>query len=777
VRRPFAVPALAAVAGASIAAVQPAPPWIPAAGAVLAAIAAAVAPRRFRIPCLAAFALLAVWLRGEIAWRRPARDDVARRLTEEPVLGSIEGRVVAPPLVLERDIDHPPRRSTFVVELERARFADGWRAASGRLLVRLPGISPRLCHGDRVRCDGRLHRPKRPRSPGAADGARALRVHGIRAICQAETWGNVRRVSAAPPWHPMRLIGAVRARAAEALAASLPRREAAVAMALLLGERRDFPDDLRQRFQRCGTIHVFAISGAHVGVLAALARLVLGLLLGARPRAIAAALVAFVAAYALLTGAAPSVRRASWMIGIYVGADLLGKRRDPIHALAATLFLLLVLHPPDLLDVGFQLSFVAVGSLLLLTPRFASTRVPAWLRRPAQASAVSFAATAGTTPLSLWYFNLVAPAAIAANLFVWIPAGAVLSIGMAFLLSSVAAPPLQDVLSPALGLSIRLLVAVPRFFDGLPAGHFYLPAPPAAAVAGAYAILAITAWRARGRARWTIPGALLAAAVAVLSSVLRPPGAPEIAILDVGQGLSTYLRLPSGTTLLYDAGSSGYPEVGTRIVAPFLWERGVRRLDWLVLSHEHADHLNAAAAIAERFSIGAVAVATRFGEHVEGEGARALRRLSAMGIPIRRLRRGDAMDTDGGLERIAVLHPPHLDGGDGEMLPFAENDASLTLLVEAGATRVLLPGDLQEAGCTSLLESGADLSCEILVVPHHGGRCERLPELLEAAKPQEAFLSARRSFPSSSTIAELEARRIRWSATYEAGTISRPLRR
>ncbi|MBI1853453.1 MAG: ComEC/Rec2 family competence protein [Planctomycetes bacterium] len=774
-RRPLIPLALAAVVGAVLAFLVPASPWLLALAGI-SLVAASLVSRVGLIACLSVAALAIAWVRGDDAWRRPPKDDLSRLLTDEPLLARVEGRVAFPPIVLDRDVQHPPDRSTFIVDVERARFGDGESVVSGRMLVRLPGIAPRLDWGDRVRIDGRVHRPRRPRSPGALDVARSLRANDVRVVLDGECDANVARITHAPAWHPLRIVGRLRARFAETLSRALPPREATLAIALLIGERRDFPRELRERFQRCGTIHVFAISGAHVVILAGLVRLALGLVLGSRPRAMAAALLAFVAIYTLIAGAAPSVLRASWTIAVYVGADLLFRRRDPLQALAASLLGLVLAWPPNVTDVGFQLSYVSVASLVLLVPRFDRHAFPRALVRPLEALALSAAASFGTTPLVLWHFDLVVPVSLLANLAIGLPAAAALGLGMGLLMASLVVPPIVALLAPLLRLSLDALVASQWLFDVLPAAHFYLPTPPLGSVAAAYAVLAIVAWRARGR--WqsliVIGGGIAATLVVVVPCLLRSAAPAELAVVDVGQGSCTYIHFEEGATILYDAGSSGYPEIATTVVAPFLWNRGVRRIDWLVLSHEDADHVNAAAAIAERFSIGGVAVSCRFGADPSCAGARALARVAAMGVPVRRVSRGDEIPIAGTRGRVRVVHPPH---DVTDLVPASDNDASLSLRVETDGKGVLLLGDLQEAGVRAILAGGDDLTSDFLVVPHHGARCPALADLFAAACPREVFVSARRSFPAEDTMATLAASRVPWSATYLEGTIVRSLRR
>jgi competence protein ComEC len=243
------------------------------------------------------------------------------------------------------------------------------------------------------------------------------------------------------------------------------------------------------------------------------------------------------------------------------------------------------------------------------------------------------------------------------------------------------------------------------------------------------------------RPRWQV--ALLCAWILV---GLAPPLAraatrgPELrcSFVAVGHGACVIIEAPSGQTLLYDAGSLGSPEYATQSVAGFLWERGILRIDGIILSHADVDHYNAVPGLLERFHVGTVYVSPvmfdGIGASGPSGGPEELRRaIDEAGVPIREIWAGDRLRVGPDVV-IEVLHPPR------EGVIGSDNANSVTLAVEYGGRHVLLPGDLESPGLEDVMAE-LPYDCDVVLAPHHGSRRSDPPGFAAWCTPEWVVIS------------------------------------
>jgi competence protein ComEC len=238
--------------------------------------------------------------------------------------------------------------------------------------------------------------------------------------------------------------------------------------------------------------------------------------------------------------------------------------------------------------------------------------------------------------------------------------------------------------------------------------------------------------------------------------------------LDVGHGLAAVLHLPNGNTLLYDAGLLGNPRYGGQIVSEYLWSRGVRRIDALVLSHADVDHYNVVPFLHERFAIRMVFLAPSFLDFRQRSVQALMEALDRRDVPIRFCWREDRLK--GGGVDLRVLHPP------AQSAAGSDNAASLVLLVSYGEGRLLLTGDLEGSGVAELLAMPAP-RVDVLLLPHHGSPAANPPELFAWADPRIVVVSQRRSQVRSLELAAQRRQGIEALSTAEGGAIAVTLER
>lgn len=526
----------------------------------------------------------------------------------------------------------------------------------------------------------------------------------------------------------------------------------ALARGLVLGDTDLFEPGTVQELRRTGLAHLLAVSGFNVAVLLA----VVGAGAGRRRRWPRATLfVATIAVYLALVGGAPSLQRASIMALAGVLVFVLKRPGSAPQALALAAGLLVACAPEALFDVGFQLSFGATACLLIFAARWSGAF--GLLPRPVGAAfATSLAAQVGTLPSSVEAFGGLAPVAPLLNLLA-IPWSAL------WMVLDLLWTALALLLPPAARLTRSLLDVGAWPLSALEA----LPPSPwiAAWVSGgwlagtALALSVVIAVESLG----TRFGRLWLLAPLILAGERLPPNGETLAVFaDVGQG-DAALIVGSAASVLVDGGGTLGRDLGSAVLWPLVSERAAAHLDLVILSHADSDHCAGLASLARYVSFDQVWLPP-----LVGPAPCVVKLAAAAGGRARWPRQGERFERPGLV--VEVLHPR------GSDRPPDDNAASLVVRVDAGGRSILLPGDI--GGLAERLvaaRAGATLRCDLLKVPHHGSATSSGAELLTAARPRWAVVSAgvRNSFghPSDAVLQRLAARGVRTLRTDLQGEV------
>ena len=670
--------------------------------------------------------------------------------------GTVQAAIGDDSRVIEGTAADDPRprgeRQQLVLEdLRLATEGDAAQPTAGRVLVWLPrGVV--VVAGDRVRLESSLEEPQD--FEGFAYRAYLAR-QGIAAIASART------VAIIGHQLPPIAEGArgVRAWLLRGLNEVVPEPEAALAAGIVLGVRSGIDPAINDAFAVAGLTHVVAISGCNIAIVAALAAAAsrpLGRLPSGRWLAAGAAVLA-VAGYVLLTGASPSVLRAALMAGALLMARLGGSRSHALSALALAALIMVLVAPTVVWDVGFQLSSLATAGLVWFAAPFERrlARWPALLREPV---ALTMAAQVTTLPVILLNFERLSLVAPLANVVV-VPLVPVvmLTSGLAALVGTVhgGLGMVGDALAWAAGgsawLYLRVMIVAGRAAASLPLASVPLAPPPWLAAAWYPLVLLFVARGSRrehdaersgsgegGMATGLLrPRVLVAATLGVLAALTvltQPDGRLHVMALDVGQGDAILVVAPGGETLLVDGGPD--PDLILRRLAeklPF-WQR---RLDIVVLSHPHEDHVAGLLPAIERFDVGAVLGPGR--DYPNPSYGRFTELAMAEGPGVYRLARAGQRLSLGTAE-IRVLYPSDLDAA-APLIDDDINNASVVMLLISGTFSALLDGDADAPVEALLLERDEVPDVDLLKVSHHGSETSTTPELLAAAQPEIAIIS------------------------------------
>jgi competence protein ComEC len=675
--------------------------------------------------------------------------------TDFPVYA--EGTVIDEPLFHE---DHTAYRlKVEVVETREGRFS-----VSGTLLVKIYGAQEEsYWFGERLRLRGMIVEPRGQRNPGGFNYRLFLRSQGIDALIYPKPAlvsslgrGNLNFLALSSLEMRSAMVGAI--------SATLPSPSAELLTAILFGQRHRLPEQVEHNFRRAGASHLMAVSGLHVGLAAAL---ILGLwrrlkLKGRLPLILA---IIFVFAYAYITGMRPSALRAAIMVSTALAALLLDREQDLPTAVAFAALVTLFLNPLLLFSVGFQLSYAATLSLIYAhrpLKRFLTA-----IRCPEIISpfvAVTLAAQIGVLPLSLYYFHYIPTGALFFNLLLLPLISFVVGLGLTGALISLVFPLAGDLLIWASYPLLELMLFITGL-SSLPAlyiAHY----PPGITLLllyyGLLSVLLIIYYRwdkrpggeergsqfnylflfldrgflhRRGRLPFAVGTVLILAVVIVWSGILFPAQKLlKLNFIDVGQGAAALIETPCGKIIMVDAGGEaayrGDPaEIGQRVLLPLLRHEDVRHIDLAIISHPHEDHFGGFISLIEEITVERFLISPIPGESPYYE--QLLLQGESTGIAITTAKPGLVWFCGDNLF-LEIIGPPEklLQGTKSDM-----NNNSIVFILNYGEVRILFAGDIEDAAVNELLRSGVNLKADLLLVPHHGGYMESMPELMKAVQP------------------------------------------
>ncbi len=644
---------------------------------------------------------------------------------------------------------------------------------------RYPAVEP----GDRVELTGT---PEAPPDGGYGDYLRRIGVAGTLRSRSLERLGRDGGAAS--------LLERTRRAAGDALARALPEPAAGLAAGILVGLRDRVDRDLAAAFTATGLSHVVAISGWNIALVAGL---VGALLAGRARRTRSGAILLAIVAYTVLAGASASVVRAAAMAGVALVARESGRPGTAAAALGWAVAILVLAVPANAADVGLQLSAAATAGLVAWSrPTTAflerrAGRLPGWVR---EGLGVSLAAQAATLPIVILAFGRLAPLSPLTNLAVvpLVPpamAAGTLALAGGAVEGLGVPPPIAAVVGIPAAIVLGVLIGIVRLAAGLPLASLELPPAVAggAAVLVALGVVAVAerrrldrwaaarpgrrAWHRDGAGGAAVPGtseltrtrtggsmvprsrepapgstvarralrlagiaAALGAAVLVVAAAARPDGRVHVVVLDVGQGDAILVTGPTGGRLLVDGG----PDPDRLLVALDArvppWDR---RIDLVVLTHPHEDHVAGLPLVLERYRVGRVAEPGMPGGSPGYEALAAL--LAGRGTAPARLAAGDRFEVDG--IAVDVLWPdadrvPGTPSDEGSEV----NDASIVLLGTFEGRRFLLTGDA-EADVEAILAARGLPAVDVLKAGHHGSRTSTTDALVDATRPRVVAVS------------------------------------
>jgi competence protein ComEC len=726
-----------------------------------------------------------------------APDDIGLIAPAEPRPAQVRGRVEEEPRRNAAHSDPLASRereayTSAVVWVTHLHHRGDWVRVSGRVRLlaverpqdKQPPIAfPELHIGDEVEMVGRLARVQGPGNPGEFDQAAYWRDQGVLAQLTVRPAPDaVTQLARGWPTSWRGWLAVIRGKGHAVLRQSLPEETNGVASALLLGEGAPMTRADWEKYIRTGVVHVLAISGQHLAVLTFFLWLLLPRL-GVRQRQGAIAVALLMLFYALLTGGRPPVMRAAVGLCVLCGALVLRHRTLPANLFAGAWLAVVLINPTEVDDLGCQLSFLCVGILYWCTRRLfersqdpLTDRVdaarPPWLRglrwgglKIFESYLVCAVIWLAIAPMLGYRTNMIPVIGLLVGPPVTLFASVALLFGFPLLVLGPIAAPLGYLPAKVVHWNLAACQRLVDWGDALHTEIYVFDFPEWwiwAFYLGLFAVLTQPPLLARWR--WGLAGGLGWLCVGLLAGSARlPPDELRCTFLAVGHGGCVVLEAPDGRTLLYDAGAMNGPDVTARRIAPYLWSRGIRRVDEIILSHADLDHFNGVPDLLDRFAVGQVSRTPSFADKQNDAVRLTLAALDRRRIPVRILKAGDRLSA--GAVTLDVLHPPEV-GPDG-----TENARSLVLRVRHAGHTILLTGDLEGEGLARVLR-GPAVRAHVLMAPHHGSH--RVDGTALAAWCRPELVVSCQGFPRGAARAPAmyEAQGARFWSTHEHGAVT-----
>ena len=523
---------------------------------------------------------------------------------------------------------------------------------------------------------------------------------------------------------------------------------------ILIGNKNNLQKEIQEDFRNSSLSHVLAISGMHVSYI------ILGITFVINKmkfnKKVSKVITIFILLFfIILTGKTASVTRACFMSSYIILASLFHKKAHVLASISISLLIILIINPYLILDIGLQLSYGGTIGIVLIYPILKKLKkkkedknskfkkiIHKIKDKILDIILITISANLVIFPIVLFHYNTISFTFIISNLLISPIIGIIIILGFISVFASYIISPISKVMFLILQIFLNLLIKIAHFCAELPFSKVYFPTPKIYVIVIYYVFL-IFIILARNKIivikkinkKIIIIFVII---IIILNLILNfIPKTFTISFIDVGQGDSMLISTPKGKKILIDGGGSRDEEsfnIGKQTLIPYLLNKGITKLDYILISHFDSDHVGGILSVLEELKVEKVIIC----EQEENENYRRFKEIvKNKKIKVYVVKKGDNLKIEENI-LLNILWPK-----DEKIKENAINNNSIVAKLNYKSFSILLTGDIEKIAENEILkeyENSNILNANILKVAHHGSKSSSINEFLEKVKPQIALI-------------------------------------
>lgn len=533
---------------------------------------------------------------------------------------------------------------------------------------------------------------------------------------------------------------------------TLTDEEGNLLLAILLGDKDKLSEDIQESFKTSNLSHMLAVSGAHVSyIILGLTYVLQNSIIGKKNGKIVC--IIFLLAFMAITNFTPSVIRACIMAILTLFSSIIYRKSDVYTNISVAALITLIFNPYSLLDLGFQLSYGGTIGIIIFIKRIqekkSNSKVINYIK---QMALVSIYANIIIIPIMMYHFNTVSFTFIISNIMASSILGIIVITGFLFIIASITVKPLTRLIAIFIKPILSILIKISQICSKLPFSNILVVTPYMFNVISYYAII-LYCIKSKKNNKCKIIICLLIVLILINFIIYIFPQKLRIFFIDVGQGDSTLIITPDKKTVLIDGGGSDSFDVGKKVLLPYLLDRRILKIDYVLISHFDTDHCGGILTIMEKVKVKNIIISEQ-AEHSENY-ERFKKLMIHKKIRLIEVKKGDKIKI-GRYSEFKILFPTSRLLSENPL-----NNNSIVAQFNYNNFKMLFTGDIEKLAEQQILKTEkAEIRADILKVAHHGSKTSSIPEFIKAVRPKIALIGVGKNntfgHPNQQTIKNLE---------------------
>lgn len=533
---------------------------------------------------------------------------------------------------------------------------------------------------------------------------------------------------------------------------TLTDEEGNLLLAILLGDKDKLSEDIQESFKTSNLSHMLAVSGAHVSyIILGLTYVLQNSIIGKKNGKIVC--IFFLLVFMAITNFTPSVTRACIMAVLTLFSGIIYRKSDVYTNISVAALITLIFNPYSLLDLGFQLSYGGTIGIIIFIKRIqekkSNSKVINYIK---QMALVSIYANIIIIPIMMYHFNTVSFTFIISNIMASPILGIIVITGFLFIIASITVKPLTRLIAIFIKPILSILIKISQICSKLPFSNILVVTPYMFNVISYYAII-LYCIKSKKNNKCKIIICLLIVLILINFIIYIFPQKLRIFFIDVGQGDSTLIITPDKKTVLIDGGGSDSFDVGKKVLLPYLLDRRILKIDYVLISHFDTDHCGGILTIMEKVKVKNIIISEQ-AEHSENY-ERFKKLMIHKKIRLIEVKKWDKIKI-GRYSEFKILFPTSRLLSENPL-----NNNSIVAQFNYNNFKMLFTGDIEKLAEQQILKAEkAEIRADILKVAHHGSKTSSIPEFIKAVKPKIALIGVGKNntfgHPNQQTIKNLE---------------------